>query len=177
MIDTVKAAGKGWSAIFAREPGWRSHFDCTETGLRAGFIVYGLAVLAAILLAGSRIGPINAAVGLTAIIQHLFPILALVVSTTVLRRVNGTQVDYLGLMVPGLYLIAFIKVLEGLTVLLGVGLFGALATFAAFFMFRLARLSGIETNPAIGYAIGFFVLFAGPLIALYVMAAIQVSAA
>lgn len=173
MIANVQAAGKGWSAIFAQEPGWRSHFDCSEAGIRTGFIVYALAVVFAIALASLRIGPINATASLPAIIQHVAPILALVVATTVLRRVSQAPVDYLGLMVPGLYLIAFIKVIEGLTVLLGIGLFGALATLSAFFMFRLARLSGVETNPAIGFAIGFFVLVAGPLIALYVLAAAQ----
>lgn len=169
MIDTLKAAGTGWSKIFSGEADWASHFRLDAEGMNAGFTAYGLAVLVAIVLVSLRLGFPPPDVMLIVVATHLVPLLALILVTTLGRRLAGFPGAVAGFIVPGLYLIALMKVIEGVLVLAGLPLPGAIAALTGVLGFRLARANGLATAQAIGYGLVLFLLLAGLPIALYML--------
>jgi|TARA_A100001391_G_scaffold151954_1_gene109741 hypothetical protein len=168
-LETLKQAGSGWSKILGSRPDWEAHFRLDAEGMNAGFLAFGAAVLAAIVLATLRFGfPPPLAMALV-VIQHLLPLLALFIATGLLTRFTAFAGSSARFVVPGLYLLAVMKLVEGLATLLGVPLAGAILAVTGFLGFRLARANGLTLAPAVGYGLALFVLLAVLPIALYML--------
>lgn len=169
MMATLKAASEGWSKIFQNKPGWETDFRLDAEGMNAGFTAYGAAVLIAIVLTSLRIGFPPPDVMLVLMIGHLIPLLTLVVVTAIVRRFVGFTGSTAGFIVPGLYLIALMKIVEGLTMMIGFPLTGAIAAVTAIMGYRLAKANGLAMPHAVGYGLAIFLLLAGLPAALYML--------
>ena len=169
MMGALTSAGTGWSKILGGKPDWQDNFRFDAEGANAGFIAYGVAVLIAIVLASLRIGFPPPDVVLLLIAGHVMPLLTLVLVTAAAVRLAGAQGASARFLVPGLYLIALMKLIEGVAVLAGINLAGAILAVTAILAFRLARANGLALGWSIGYGIAFFVLLAGLPIALYML--------
>lgn len=169
MIETLKEAGAGWSKIFSRTAGWESHFRLDAEGMNAGFTAFAAAVLVAMVLISVRIGFPPPGVMAVLMAGHVIPLVTLVAVTAIARRVVGHPGGSAGFLVPGLYLIALMKVIEAIAILAGMPLAGAITALTALLGYRLARANGFAMAPAIGYALAIFVLLAGLPAALYMV--------
>ena len=155
MIETLKQAVSGWSKILGRQPDWERHFRLDAEGMNTGLVAFGGAVLIAIVLATLRLG--------------FPPPFALMIATLAVTRITSFSGSSAKLMVPGLYLIAIMKLIEGLAALIGLPLAGAILAITGILGFRLAQANGLSLAPAIGYGLALFVLLAVLPIALYML--------
>lgn len=168
-LETLKQAGAGWSKILGRRPDWQSHFRFDAEAMNGGFLAFGAAVLVAIVLATLRFGfPPPLAMALV-VVQHLLPLLALFIATGLVARLSAFSGSTASFVVPGLYLLAAMKLVEGLATLLGVPLAGAILAVTGILGFRLAQANGLSLPTAIGYGLALFVLLAVLPIALYML--------
>lgn len=169
MLETLKEAGSGWSKILGRQPDWERHFRLDADGMNAGLAAFGGAVLIAIVLGTLRLGFPPPIAMLLIIIQHALSLFALMLATLVATRVTRFSGSSAKFMVPGLYLMAAIKLIEGFATLIGLPLAGAILAVTGILGFRLAQANGLPLAPSIGYGLALFVLLAVLPIALYML--------
>lgn len=170
MIETLRQAGTGWSKILGKQPDWADYFRFDADGMNQGFRAFGGAVLIAIVLATFRIGFPPPDIMLLLVAGHILPLLALVIIVAVVKRLATVPIDTARLMVPGLFMLAIMKIVEGIAVLIGVPLAGAILAVTAILGFRLAQANGLALAMSIGFGLALFVLLAGLPIALYMLA-------
>lgn len=168
VVDTLKDAGRGWSMILSGKGDWRSQFDFTARGLNQGFVLYFLGVLFSVVGLTVRFGAPVPMVMVVMMAGYSLPVLALILSASGARRLTGFDAPVIGLYVPGLLMLAFMAFVGGLTLLIGIQLWGAIVTLTAFMVHRLARVAaGLDFAPALGFALVNFL--AGLPLALYMM--------
>ncbi|WP_421953083.1 hypothetical protein [Pelagibacterium sp.] len=165
-METLKQVLPGWSKILGGRSGWDSHFRFDAEGMNGAFIAYGGAVLFTIVVLTLRLGFPQPAVMMIVVLGHLVPPVGLVLLTSALKRIAGVAIETAKFVVPGLYLLALLKVLEGLGILVGVPLAGAISTVGGILCYRLARVNEVGTVQAIAYGLAIFVLLAVVLLAL-----------
>lgn len=169
LIESLSSASRGWSDILAGKPEWESHFDLTAEGLNRAFLVYGIAVLVAIALVLLRLGFPAPGAMLPVLISHLIPLVVIVGTASLLKRFAGMPAAMANLVIPGLYIVALMKIVEGLAIVIGVPLAGAITAITAFLAFKLGRANSLPLPHAIGYALVIFLLLAGLPVALYML--------
>ncbi|WP_127144412.1 hypothetical protein [Pelagibacterium montanilacus] len=166
--ETIKEGASGWSAILSRRPDWEHRFEMDARGLNFGFVAYALCAAFAILCLFARFGMPVPMVTLTLVAGYCLPVLGLIFSTSLAKRIMGFPGPVVHFYVPGLLMLALFAALGGITLLLGIQLWGAVVTLTAFMTFRLARAAGpMDFLPALGFALANFV--AGLPLALYMM--------
>lgn len=168
-IEAITEAGAGWSKILGRKSDWDRHFRFDAEAMNLGFVVYGVGVLIAIVLATFRIGFPPPEAMLLIVIGHLLPLVALVLSTAIVTRFALYKDSSAKFIVPGLYILALMKIIEGLAILIGVPLAGAILAIIGILGFHLARANGLPIPAAIGYGLVLFTLLAGLPIAIYML--------
>jgi hypothetical protein len=168
-VETLKQAGSGWSKILGKRPDWDSHFRFDAESMNGGFLAFGAAVLAAIVMATLRFGFPPPIAMVLVVIQHLLPLLALFIATGLVPRLTAFSGSTARFLVPGLYLLAMMKLVEGVATLAGLPLAGAILAVTGILGFRLAQANGLKLAPAIGYGLALFVLLAVLPIALYML--------
>lgn len=169
MIETLSQAGKGWSGILANKDGWEHNFQLDADGLNAALLTFGASVILAMVLATLRIGFPPPDITLLLLLGHVLALAALILVTTVTRRFAAPHLQGARFLVPGIYLLAAMKVIEGIAVVVGVPLAGAILAVSGILAFRLARANGLGYPISIGYGLGLFALLAGLPIALYML--------
>jgi hypothetical protein len=170
LIDTIRRAGTGWSKILGKQPDWAEYFSFDADGMNQGFVAFGAAVLIAIVLATIRIGFPPPDIMLLLVAGHILPLLALVLLVALVKRIVTPNIAAARLIVPGLFMLALMKLIEGVAVLIGVPLAGAILAITAILGFRLAQANGLTLAISIGFGLALFVLLAGLPIALYMLA-------
>ena len=169
MIETLKQAVSGWSKILGRQPDWERHFRLDAEGMNTGLVAFGGAVLIAIVLATLRLGFPPPFAMLLIVVQHALALFALMIATLAVTRITSFSGSSAKLMGPGLYLIAIMKLIEGLAALIGLPLAGAILAITGILGFRLAQANGLSLAASIGYGLALFVLLAVLPIALYML--------
>ncbi|WP_417583915.1 hypothetical protein [Pelagibacterium sp.] len=169
MLEALKQAGAGWSKILGKRDDWKRHFRLDAEGINNGFIVFGGAVVAAMVLATLRFGFPPPFAMVLVVIQHLLSLLALFIATGLVMRFMGFSGESARFLVPGLYLMALMKLIEGVATVAGIPLAGAILAVTGILGFRLAQANGLSLPLAIGYGLALFVLLAVLPIALYML--------
>ena len=166
---TLKNAGKGWSGILANKDGWQRNFALDANGLNFAFLAYGIGVVLTLVLASFRVGFPPPTIMALAVIAHLIPALVLVGLTVGLRRIVNFEPSILNFIVPGLLMLALLKIIEGVSLFIGIPLSGAILALTGFVGYYLARANGLGLAIALGFGLAMFVLVAGLPIALYML--------
>ncbi len=167
LSGTISAALKGWSKILGGQSDWREHFAFDAQALNSGFVLYFAAAALSVIALSLRIGMPAPQTIITLVAGHAMPVLALIISSGVARRMTGLARPVTEFYVPGLLVLALIGFVGALTILVGVPLWGALLALAAIFLFKLARAVGLDFVPALIY--GLFNFVAGLPYSLYMM--------
>lgn len=168
-LEALRQASAGWSKILGKRSGWDAHFQFDDSGANSGFLAFGAAVVIAMVLATLRFGfPPPIAMALI-VIQHLLFLLALFIATGLVMRFADFSGPSTHFFVPGLYMLAVMKLIEGIATLAGVPLAGAILAVTGIFGFRLAQANGLPLPHAIGYGLALFVLLAVLPIGLYML--------
>ncbi|WP_404400002.1 hypothetical protein [Pelagibacterium halotolerans] len=168
FIETLTNATSGWSKILAGKPDWKDHFTFDAAALNRGFVLYFTAVLFAIICLTLRYGMPVPVVMLILMAGYILPVLAFIFSASLGKRAVKFEAPIVEIYVPGLYMLALMAAIGGLTLLIGVPLWGVIVTLTAFFLLRLARVAaGVDFAPALAFA--FLNFLAGLPLALYMM--------
>ncbi|MCD7058891.1 hypothetical protein [Pelagibacterium xiamenense] len=168
FVEAITNAGSGWSKILAGKPDWNEHFAFDAPALNRGFVLYFAGVLFSIVALAVRYGMPVPVVMLIVMAGYILPVLAFIFATSLGKRVLKFEAPIVTIYVPGLYMLALMAFIGGLTLLVGVQLWGVIVTLTAFFLFRLARVAaGADFAPALGFALINFL--AGLPLALYMM--------
>lgn len=158
VLTTLKDANRGWSEILAGRGEWHERFAFTPEGLTRAFSIYGGAVAIALLLWMLRYGSVLPQHLMALLIVFLSPLAFLVVLGTLIARFASPQINMTRIVIPGLYILALMAVIEGVTMALGASLLGAITAVTGFFLFKLARANGLAVWPSVAFGLVFFVL-------------------
>ncbi len=171
-MDMLTQAGQGWSKILGRQSDWTSHFSLDAKGMNTGFMVYALSALIALVAAGFRFGLAAPAQTFGLVAWHVIPLLVLIIVTSIFKRLVTGGIETVNFIVPSLYLLALMKLVEAVSYLIGFSLLGAILAVTGILSFRLALANGLKWSWAAGYGLAIFALLAAWPLALYAIAAL-----
>lgn len=158
LLTTLKDANAGWSEILVERAEWSRKFAFTPEGLSRAFLVYGAAVAIALVLWMARFGFSVPQHALPLLVVFLSPLAVLTGLGALIGRFTAPAVNITRFVIPGLYILALMTVIEGAAIAAGISLLGAITAVTGFFMFKLARANGLAFGLSLAFGAVFFVL-------------------
>ena len=170
-FDPVIRVFAGWGDILSGKPSWRERFDLTGRGivlaLAAYFLVYLLILMVQSGLAG-RLPSLPEVILSFALAGGRVVALGLAI---VLTRVTlRFEAPVAALLVPSIYALAMLLVLQLLLSLFGTQLASALYGAIGYMLYRVARVTaGLGIGPSVAFAALSLVLLVGLPLGLYML--------
>lgn len=169
-LSILSRAVTGWRLIVQSHPGWRSQFALTAPGLVTALLLYAFVAFLAVALTSMSVGMPGLVGVIAAMVVLALPILSFVLVLLGTRKMLNDTQPLLPALVPGVYALTALLLLEGLLALFAGPLVMLAWVGVAYLLYCLMRVAmGWHPGIAAGSAVLTFVLLVALRMALYMV--------